>query len=812
MKLSEFYDYVFGSRAIIQPNKRLRTEEQRKAFIEKKQDEIRQAFAFLTDPDKNNPLRPSFLVLLSSLHTPSAEALKSILYGSEQAERSQHDYDDEAIKEKFRNLNQQFKYFSGETAPQAENDFVEFYKACKLTGDYVECNNDADNTLALDLAYKMLVVLGAAHGKNQSLFANVEAYLKQHSKQEGKPVHDALVQSIPVNEPPLQDLAGWRKFISKYGYKALEYFQEAPAIESKLSGKAPQTKEEAEKAAAQLTYPRASEYPPLARLCKQYHLSEDVFNKCLEVEKKRKQKDVLPDVLVDGKEVGHEGYYLVKLPVDDPHAYILGKITMCCQSMGGHGEQCVIDGLTREKNGFYVLLKEKRKSNALPIENNQINYQAFDIVGQGYAWLSKKENLVFDSWENLRPESDDKVIVPLLKKFAEKATEQKAEMLRVTIGRGGKTPGEFRKEASLGERSEKIMEGHQYGDSREQSLIYVNQAKLDVVKSALLKKQEELILAHWQTREAFTGWLDAFPISSYHDLRAIEALFLNQEIAALWKKEELFEWVTSQSLKRPSILDAVHLLYRQQLLTEDNLKTIKLEATKELLVCLLESPLDLISDENFKLLAAHAAHAGGIGDALSQLYKANPALVNDENFKLLAAHAENAEGIGFALWYWYEANPALVNDESLKLLAAHAANAKDIGCALWQLNRVDPALVNNENFKLLAAHAVDAEEIGFALVEIYRECVQAVENTSNTQNGLNQQGLFSQKSLALPASLAEKIKQYLCGDRAISFNHQEKEELERWGWESKIKNYIPLASLPDEVPQTSPTQPHRGSK
>lgn len=53
------------------------------------------------------------------------------------------------------------------------------------------------------------------------------------------------------------------------------------------------------------------------------------------------------------------GYHLTKLAIDDPRAYILGHIAKDCQSIGGNSEKCVIDGITRENNGFYVFLKNK---------------------------------------------------------------------------------------------------------------------------------------------------------------------------------------------------------------------------------------------------------------------------------------------------------------------------------------------------------------------------------------------------------------------------------------------------------------------
>jgi hypothetical protein len=167
------------------------------------------------------------------------------------------------------------------------------------------------------------------------------------------------------------------------------------------------------------------------------------------------------------------GYWLVKLPIEDPRAPILGHVTNCCQSIGGHSEKCVIDGMKRESNGFYVLLhnKEDKKDNK-PIKDDKIDYNNYEIVGQGYAWLSEENNLVFDSWENLRPEKDDQIAIKMLEAFAAQVAEdKKLGISRVMIGKGGKTPKGF-KDQIKETYADTMKEGNQYGDSLKQAVVY----------------------------------------------------------------------------------------------------------------------------------------------------------------------------------------------------------------------------------------------------------------------------------------------------------------------------------------------------
>ncbi|MBA3535117.1 MAG: hypothetical protein H0T84_00665 [Tatlockia sp.] len=324
----------------------------------------------------------------------------------------------------------------------------------------------------------------------------------------------------------------------KSGKSALNYFQQALAFENVLH-RAPNNTEEAKKVKAQFNYKNYDAYPTLADLCMQYNMAETVFEKCLEVEKKRKSGDYLPDVLIDGKLAGHPGYYIVKLPVDDPRAYILGKITNCCQSIGGNSEQSVIDGITLLHNGFYVLLKGK--PNQLPMINGKINPH-FHIVGAAYAWLNPtKDVLVLDSWENLRNKDerlevslieefnvkdDDDIFVKMKDEFGRQLT-QNNEIIIIRIGGGGKTPKAL---LSFEVSSEKMLEGTQYADSIIQFQIYLDVTKAFALKSALHEKwiQDENKIFGMEWNE-FCKFIQIDNLGTRSEIKAIEELFLKTD-------------------------------------------------------------------------------------------------------------------------------------------------------------------------------------------------------------------------------------------------------------------------------------------
>ena len=111
-----------------------------------------------------------------------------------------------------------------------------------------------------------------------------------------------------------------------------------------------------------LTYERFNEAPELAQLCRLYKKPESIFNQCLELLSQQKTSDTLPDVPINGGDVGHPGYHLLKLPVNDPRALLLGDITNCCQSIGSNSQQCVIDGWMATRRPWFLRSRQRKES------------------------------------------------------------------------------------------------------------------------------------------------------------------------------------------------------------------------------------------------------------------------------------------------------------------------------------------------------------------------------------------------------------------------------------------------------------------
>lgn len=378
--------------------------------------------------------------------------------------------------------------------------YKKVFKACQFFCAIIEKENipprvkEADLFAVFEYAYKLVVLFGNDPDK---IFVNIDAYLKFHHTKAVKPLHDALMDAFPTNKANQIHLNHWRTLIIEHGKKALKYFSQAAEIEKILGdqsrpkikgGRAPNTLNDVLRAVSAMQYKRAKEDPALAQVSIKHNLSKELFERALELNKKRKMEDNLPALSLHGKTVDprYKKYHLIKLPINDPHAYVLGHETNCCQSIGRQAEACVIDGVTRPNNGFYALLKEKalpgkdaKAGERAPLVNGAIDYNAFEIVGQSYAWLSADGNLVFDSWENLTPLQEDKVAVPMLTEFAKQVcASPESPIVRVTIGLGGKTPAEFKSAEVATYASETPKEGTHFSDSRRQANVYINENKL----------------------------------------------------------------------------------------------------------------------------------------------------------------------------------------------------------------------------------------------------------------------------------------------------------------------------------------------
>ncbi len=204
---------------------------------------------------------------------------------------------------------------------------------------------------------------------------------------------------------------------------------------------------------AKICYKRGDESPELAARCIAEGLDERLFEKALELKKTFKTYDFLPDIFIDGSDIGEPNYYMVKLPANDDRGLMLGVDTHSCQSLGFPGADVAINGKTSLYSTFYVIMKK-------PLVVANMNKYKDEIFGQCYAWISTDGNICFCSLEARRPQLGIK-FVKFYNAAAKKLIGQKVTLpsdekdvkgndlfitkviQRVTVGQGGGTPKEM---------------------------------------------------------------------------------------------------------------------------------------------------------------------------------------------------------------------------------------------------------------------------------------------------------------------------------------------------------------------------------
>jgi ankyrin repeat protein len=133
----------------------------------------------------------------------------------------------------------------------------------------------------------------------------------------------------------------------------------------------------------------------------QHGLSEQAKKLFLTL-KPENSDEYIPNLFIAGSELGYPGFYLKKLDVLDPKgaalAACLGKITGCCQYLGGVGAACAIHGINSPLGGFYVVCRGDEGSPAIDDP----------IIAQSWVWRSGNGMLCLDSIE--RASSADKNI------------------------------------------------------------------------------------------------------------------------------------------------------------------------------------------------------------------------------------------------------------------------------------------------------------------------------------------------------------------------------------------------------------------
>lgn len=221
-----------------------------------------------------------------------------------------------------------------------------------------------------------------------------------------------------------------------------------------------------------------------AQICLDNDLDQEILKSLIAATAKNQPKsyEQIPFVLVKAEQLGlPSDWEFSKLQHDDITGLILGKLSGCCQSIGGAGEDSAIAGYTESTSGFYVVRKKGR------------------IIAQIWAWRSQDDDIVLDSIESLSREPEVlKIIAKLIFEGAKRIAQSGLGIKSCMIGdTGSGITREVGSRMKFNKRnySRKPMSPKGYFDGRSQCLLAGEPAKAPKApKSTSARKRVTAIL------------------------------------------------------------------------------------------------------------------------------------------------------------------------------------------------------------------------------------------------------------------------------------------------------------------------------
>jgi len=182
------------------------------------------------------------------------------------------DWNTDTSSSNFDDLNKHYGYFSETPSLALRALFTELAIACRTMIVLFEKNNDLNDTLAYDYAYKLMALFVSSSDLNAKTFDTIskETYslVSKNDSDKNHPFHDTLQVKLHLPKgDDLNDQVGWRELIKKEGIKSFYFLAMAKKIVEKI---AEQTKESVLRAPKSLT-----EANSMAMLCSYTRAEED---------------------------------------------------------------------------------------------------------------------------------------------------------------------------------------------------------------------------------------------------------------------------------------------------------------------------------------------------------------------------------------------------------------------------------------------------------------------------------------------------------------------------------------------------------
>lgn len=233
--------------------------------------------------------------------------------------------------------------------------------------------------------------------------------------------------------------------------KVLKTFYSMPFLELEYR-KIPHDAKTYQEQLFNLLYPNASEDPELADLC--FSLNATNFAQIIHGRKvgiiptQLKAVDFVPEIDIRFQSQS-SSYFLTKLPETNPRALQLGNIVGNCQSWGskeglGNIDRVVLDGVNRQNNGFYVIVKESKKTPFEKAHLETLETHKHEIVGESPVWIGEDNSIIFGIFAVRSARAANMNVMELMQAFGKEAEQLGFD--RIIVGGTGEMRGARGKE------------------------------------------------------------------------------------------------------------------------------------------------------------------------------------------------------------------------------------------------------------------------------------------------------------------------------------------------------------------------------
>lgn len=271
------------------------------------------------------------------------------------------------------------------------------------------CSNELSNIRELNLI----------SAKAALLFQSPQNVLRFLEKW-GKPSERPLQELFKNAKPPMSgdaDWAMWGDALMKYGPQMFFPLQHACLLGSPARNAEGKISLRATRERIWHLYPKEGEAGDVAALCYEHQTGPKVLEESIHLWSNRAKDEPesrfsIPDIKMDGRIFGLDGYRLEKLAHNDPRTLFLGYYTGCCEKMGDHFEETVRHAVSTRESGYYVLMNGN------------------DIRAHSWVWRGEGGQIIIDGWES----ADKNVTAPILNDLTDEIAHELAKPVYEAFG------------------------------------------------------------------------------------------------------------------------------------------------------------------------------------------------------------------------------------------------------------------------------------------------------------------------------------------------------------------------------------------